>query len=106
MKNLFRNHYLIAFFATLIISVTLLCVSFTLPPEGEISPSVLKATAELMFYPALAFAAKALADGKTAKIKHGQTSVSIGNEEDNEILPPEEYNEPEEEQDYIRKDIV
>ena len=61
-----------------------------MPPTGEIHPSVLKGAAELMFYPALAFAAKALAEGKSAKVQHGSTVVSIGDDDDLEVIDNKE----------------
>ena len=78
MKNCIRNHYFVAFFASLIVSIGLLITSFFLPPKGDISPSVLKATAIILVYPALAFAAKALDDNKQVKIKTEHATVTVG----------------------------
>lgn len=90
MKNLLHIHYRLAFIICLAVSIGLLITSFLMPPTGEIHPSVLKGAAELMFYPALAFAAKALAEGKSAKVQHGSTVVSIGDDDDLEVIDNKE----------------
>ena len=81
MTRFIHSHYLIAFFVTLGVAIGLLITSFLLPPQGEINPSVLRAVAELCFWPALAFIAKALQDGKTAKLHHGNTTVVVGDDD-------------------------
>ena len=78
MKNCIRNHYFVAFFISLIVSIGLLITSFFLPPKGEINPSVLQATAIILVYPALAFAAKALDDNKQVRIKTEHATVTVG----------------------------
>ena len=82
MKNCLRNHYFVAFFSTLIVSVGLLITSFFLPPQGKIDPSVLQATAIIFCWPALAFAAKALDDNKKVKITTKVGTVTVGHSED------------------------
>ena len=84
MKNCIRNHYFIAFFATLILSAGLLITSFFMPPKGEISPSVLQGVAIMLVYPALAFAAKALDDNKKVKIATKIGTLTVGKVEDND----------------------
>ena len=83
MKNCIRNHYFVAFFATLIVAVGLLITSFFLPPQGSIDPSVLQGTAIVFCWPALAFAAKALDDNKKVKISTKVGTVTVGHIEDN-----------------------
>ena len=82
MKNCLRNHYFVAFFSTLVVSVGLLITSFFLPPQGKIDPSVLQATAIIFCWPALAFAAKALDDNKKVKITTKVGTVTVGHSED------------------------
>lgn len=82
MKNCLRNHYFVAFFSTLVVSVGLLITSFFLPPQGKIDPSVLQATAIIFCWPALAFAAKALDDNKKVKISTKVGTVTVGHSED------------------------
>lgn len=78
MKDLFVNHYVLAFFITLIVSIGLIITSFIIPPKGVVDPSVLAATGEIFLWPALAFAAKAIDEGKNAKITKGDTTLEIG----------------------------
>lgn len=78
MKNCVRNHYFVAFFVTLAVSIGLLITSFFLPPQGKIDPSVLQATAIVFCWPALAFAAKALDDNKKVKISTKVGTVTVG----------------------------
>lgn len=93
MTRLIHSHYLIAFFVTLGVAIGLLITSFLLPPQGEINPSVLRAVAELCFWPALAFIAKALQDGKTAKLHHGNTTVVVGDDDGPDDAPMEDEND-------------
>lgn len=65
--NLYKNHYIIAFLSTLVISIGLLIGSFFMPPKGVIDPSVMKATAEMFMWPALAFGVKAISVNKKLK---------------------------------------
>lgn len=76
--TIIKKHYIIAFFVSLGISIGLLITSFFLPPKGQISPSVLQATGELFLWPSLAFAAKAVEEGKNARIQRGKTTVEVG----------------------------
>jgi len=78
MKNCIRNHYFVAFFATLAVSIGLLITSFLLPPQGTIDPSVLQATAIIFCWPALSFAAKALDDNKRVKIDTKVGTITVG----------------------------
>ena len=78
MKNCLRNHYFVAFFSTLAVSVGLLITSFFLPPQGKIDPSVLQGTAIIFCWPALAFAAKALDDNKKVKISTKVGTITVG----------------------------
>ncbi len=82
MKECIRNHYFVAFFSSLIISVGLLITSFFLPPQGQIDPSVLQATAIILVYPALAFATKALDDNKRVRISTKVGTVTVGKIDD------------------------
>lgn len=78
-----KSNYYVAFWCTLIISLTLIIGGFILPPRGQIDPSVLTATGEIFLWPALAFAAKSLEEGKTAKIRKGDAEFSIGDKNEN-----------------------
>lgn len=87
MKNCIRNHYFVAFFVSLVISIGLIVGGFFMPPQGEIDGSVLKGVGELFLYPALAFAAKALDDDRKIKLQHGKTTITVGKTEEPGIEP-------------------
>ena len=72
----------VIFYVCLGVAIALLAVSFCLPPTGVIDPSILKAVAELLGFAALAIVGKNLALGKDVKFHHGQTEVTIGDNED------------------------
>lgn len=80
--SVIAKHYILAFFISLGISAGLIITSFIIPPKGEISPSVLQGVGELFLYPALAFGAKALEEGRTARIQRGNTSIIVGDDKD------------------------
>lgn len=73
----------VIFYICLGVAVALLATSFFLPPTGVIDPSILKAVAELLGFAALAIVGKNLAMGKDVTFHHGQTEVTIG-DNDNE----------------------
>ena len=84
MKRPLHKHYVIAFWITLTIAIGLIISGFFMPPQGEVDGSVLTGTGELFLWPALAFAAKALEDGKTAKFTKGDTTISVGKHDEEE----------------------
>lgn len=51
--------------------------SFCVPPMGEISPSVLKAGAEIFAFAALIEAREAILEGLGIKLTHGDTTIEI-----------------------------
>jgi hypothetical protein len=99
MKNCLRNHYFVAFFVTLTISIGLIIGGFFMPPQGEVDGSVLKGVGELFLWPALAFAAKALDDNKKIQIQQGQTTITVG------AHTPPPPNEDEDESDGAEADM-
>ena len=72
----------VIFYVCLGVAIALLATSFFLPPTGVIDPSILKAVAELLGFAALAIVGKNLAQGKEVTFNHGQTEVTIGDNED------------------------
>ena len=58
-------------------------VSFLLPPTGIIDPSVLKFIALLLGFAALGVAGQNLANGKDVIFSHGETEVTIGDNDEN-----------------------
>ena len=76
-----KKTYIVSFWISLIIAIGLMVTGFFIPPQGQVHPSVLEATGILFLWPALAFGAKALEEGNTAKIQKGDTTISIGSKE-------------------------
>lgn len=60
-----------------IAALGLFIASFLVPPMGEISPSVLKAGAEIFAIMALLEAREAIIEGLGVKLTHGQTTVEV-----------------------------
>lgn len=77
-----------AFWVFASVSIGLLVAGFTIPPTGVIDGSVLTAVGELFAFASLFTVADAISKGIDAKIKHGNTSLTIGdmdfNMEENE----------------------
>lgn len=89
-KKPMHKHYVIAFWVTLAISIGLMVGSAFVPPLFVIDGSIFKAVGLLFLWPALAFAAKAMEDGKIAKISKGNTTISVGNKHDEPIAEIDE----------------
>ena len=77
-KLMLHKQYMVAFWITLCISIALIVGGFFVPPLGSIDGSILTAIGELFLWPALAFGAKALSEGKKAKFKKGDTILEVG----------------------------
>ena len=60
-----------------LISVILLIAGFLLPPMGIIDGSVLTAIGELLLFPVVIYAFRAIELGMEVKIQKGDTSVEI-----------------------------
>jgi hypothetical protein len=70
------------FFVCLAAAIIIGAVSFVLPPTGIIDPSVLKFIALLLGFAALGVAGQNLANGKDVIFSHGETEVTIKDEEE------------------------
>lgn len=70
-----KNH---AFWVCLILSIGLLAAGFFIPPTGEIDGSVLTAVGELFGFATLEVVYHSIRKGIDAKIKHGNTEVTVG----------------------------
>lgn len=66
------------------ISVILLIASFLMPPSGVIDPSVMAGVGEIFAWGALFTVLKAIDKGKTASITHGNTTIEVRKQEDQE----------------------
>ena len=82
------------FLVCLITSVGLIITSFFIPPLAVVDGSVLAAVGELFGFAALGEVAAAVERGHTASISHGNTTIEIKKEEEDEDRPQEEA-EPE-----------
>lgn len=69
------------FYVCLGAAIILGAVSFVLPPTGVIDPSVLKLIALLLGFAALGVAGQNLANGKGVTFSHGETEVTIDDNE-------------------------
>lgn len=95
-KKPLHIHYITAFWVTLSVSIFLIVTGLFLPEKGQIHGSVLTSVGELFLWPALAFGAKALEEGKSATIQHGNTTIQLGDADvDPELI--RELDETEEE---------
>lgn len=65
------------------IATLLLAVSFILPPLGVINSSVLQGAAELFGWATLGAVIHSIDAGRTAKLKRGETEITIGDKEEN-----------------------
>ena len=68
-----------AFWVCLAISVTLLTVSFLLPPTGKIDPSVLRGVGEIFAFAVLYTVIEALQRGTDVTLHKGDIDISLNN---------------------------
>jgi len=73
-----RFTFVICFF----VSVGLIIGGFFVPPMGVIDGSVLTATGELLLFPTLLYAYRALELGYKVKFQKGETSIEVHKSED------------------------
>ena len=69
----------IAFWVCLAISVTLLTVSFLLPPTGKIDPSVLRAVGEIFGFAVLYVVIEALQKGTDVTFHKDNIDITLNN---------------------------
>lgn len=86
-----KGHYTIAFFTTLVLSIGLIILGVLTPPVGEIDGSLITTIGVVFLWPALAFANKALEEGKTVKITKEDMVVQVGDIPDNNDEMTREY---------------
>lgn len=60
-----------------LISVSLIVISFFLPPQGVIDPSVFAGVGEIFAFAALGTVIKAIDNEKSVTLTHGDTSITI-----------------------------
>lgn len=79
-NNFLRDNLYFWFFGG--ISVLLIVLSFFIPPLAIVDSSVLAATGELFAFAALGAVVHSIDKGKTASVSHGQTTLTIGEKEE------------------------
>ena len=78
------------------IAILLLIASWCWPPTAVIDSSVLGGIAEIFAFAALGTVIKAIDQGHTATLTHGNTTLEIRKEEDEDIRTEDEYTTEEE----------
>lgn len=86
IKNLFeckgaQKRFGIVFWVFASVSIGLIITGFFMPPRASIDGSVLTACGELLVFPILHIIWSALMKGTDVTLTHGQTSVTINNDE-------------------------
>lgn len=84
IKEIYQHISKVAFWTTFTISVTLIIISFFLPPTGQVDPSVCGAVGELFGFGCLATVIDGMHKGTDVSVSHGDTSITINNPEKNE----------------------
>ena len=77
-KNFTKSNK-IAFWVCLAISVTLITVSFLLPPTGKIDPSVLRGVGEIFAFAVLYTVIEALQRGTDVNFHKGDIDITLNN---------------------------
>ena len=67
-----------AFWVCLSLSIALIVAGFCVPPHGEIDGSVLTACGILFGFATLEVVHIAIRNGVDAKVRHGQTELTVG----------------------------
>ena len=68
--------------ATGIVAFGLLIAGFLFPPPGAIDPSVVQAVGEVLGLATIWMVPKAISAGKTIKLEHGSTSITVNEEKE------------------------
>lgn len=81
------------FLFCVVVSAGLIVTSFFIPPLAVIDGSVLAAVGELFGFAALGEVGAAIERGHTASISHGNTTIEIRKEEEEDEVGPEQETE-------------
>lgn len=71
------------------VSIALIITSFFIPPMAVVDGSIIACVGELFGFAALGAVIHAIDKGKTASVSHGQTTVTIGDREEEVEVPDE-----------------
>lgn len=77
-----RDNFKTASVALAICAFLLIVAGFIVPPLGVIDGSVLQAVGELLAFVAIFFAWHSVDNGKRAVVRHGNTTTTIGGDDD------------------------
>lgn len=77
MTRRVRTSTTVALWVCTVASIGLYVASFLVPPLGEISPSVLKAGAEIFALAGLFVIREAIVEGLGIKLTHGGTTIEV-----------------------------
>lgn len=80
----FNKFDMVVFWVCLLTSITLLVVSFLLPPTGQIDNSVIGAVGEMFGFASLAVVIKALGRGTDVTLHKGDIDISLNNPDKDE----------------------
>lgn len=73
------------------IAILLIIASFIVPPLGYLEPTVLAGVGEIFAFAALGTVIKAIDQGRTASITHGNTTIEVKKEDgddETEVFQP------------------
>ena len=87
-----KGHW-IAFWVCLVVAMFLMIGSAIVPPPFVIDSSIFKAVAWLFGFAALSQVPSIVQSGKSATIKHGNTSLTVGKNPNHETTDVEESDE-------------
>lgn len=88
------------FLVCLVVSIVLIITSFFIPPLAIIDGTVLAAVGELFGFAALGEVVAAVERGHGATISHGNTTIEIKKEEENEDIRSTNEHQEEKEENY------
>ena len=83
LRKPLRKHFVVSFWISLVVAFALMITGFLMPPIGVIDGSVLTGAGIIFMWPTLAFGAKAVEDGKTARFKTSHTMLTVGDDSNN-----------------------
>lgn len=91
IKALYKEISKLAFWFTLLTSVALLTISFFLPPQGAVDPSIIASCGELLGFGTLATVIDALERGRKVSFNKGDVNMTV--HDDDEVQDSGEYDQ-------------
>ena len=84
VQKTFKGHFAVAFWATLITAIVLMITGFFMPPIGVIDGSVVAGVGMLILWPSLGLGARAIDEGRSAKLKTRHAVLTVGEDNDDD----------------------